>query len=69
MSPAEETAAMPDEPATPEPPALDEPPTAWPDLPVAEEEPEPEGDHDVPAELVELHEVLEWQAAVEAEQP
>ncbi len=26
-----------------------------------------DGDHAVPAELVELHEILEWQAAVDAE--
>ena len=35
------------------------------------DEPEDAGDDDVrvPAELLELHEVLEWNAAVEAEEP
>lgn len=31
-------------------------------------EPDDAGDHDVPVDLVELFEVLEWQAAVDAEQ-
>lgn len=30
------------------------------------EEPEDAGDHDVPADLVELHEVLEWANATQA---
>lgn len=30
-------------------------------------EPDDAGDHDVPHELVELHETLEWAAAVEQE--
>jgi hypothetical protein len=35
------------------------------------DEPEDAGDDDVrvPAELLELHEVLEWNAALEAEEP
>jgi len=36
-----------------------------PDTPIEDEA----GDHDVPADLVELFEVLEWQAAVEAGEP
>lgn len=32
-------------------------------------EPDDAGDHEVPADLVELHEVLEWQAALEREEP
>lgn len=31
------------------------------------EEPEDAGDHEVPVDLVELHEVLEWAAAVSEE--
>lgn len=32
-------------------------------------EPDDAGDHEVPADLVELHEVLEWQAALDAQEP
>lgn len=43
----------------------------WPPLANSEEPVEPDDagtDHDVPADLVELHEILEWRAAIEEQQ-
>lgn len=50
-------------------PATSEPPTDWPELPHhgPEHEAEEDDGHHVPEDLLELHEVLEYQAAVEAQ--
>lgn len=54
-------------------PPTSEPPTDWPDLPDEPDLPtegEDDGDEDahaVPPDLLELYEVLEWQAATEGE--